>query len=139
MKKELKESDLHTVSELLMKQKADNDNNTENTTSTNNLFTNDEIKEVVKVSVSKLDNKTIRKIKVTKNNLLNILKDEVSNDIIVKVLYTDPLDLDEIIHASDSEQNELIEQKRQLRAKIKEIDDKLNSLPKKQKEIIITK
>lgn len=139
MKKELKESDLHTVSELLMKQKSDNDNNTENTTSTNNLFTNDEIKEVVKVIVSKLDNKTIRKIKVTKNNLLNILKDEVSNDIIVKVLYTDPLDLDEIIHASDSEQNELIEQKRQLRAKIKEIDDKLNSLPKKQKEIIITK
>lgn len=139
MKKELKESDLHTVSELLMKQKADNDNNTENTTSTNNLFTNDEIKEVVKVIVSKLDNKTIRKIKVTKNNLLNILKDEVSNDIIVKVLYTDPLDLDEIIHESDSEQNELIEQKRQLRAKIKEIDDKLNSLPKKQKEIIITK
>ena len=139
MKKELKESDLHTVSELLMKQKADNDNNTENTTSTNNLFTNDEIKEVVKVIVSKLDNKTIRKIKVTKNNLLNILKDEVSNDIIVKVLYTDPLDLDEIIHASDSEQNELIEQKRQLRAKIMEIDDKLNSLPKKQKEIIITK
>ena len=119
--------------------KATNDNKTENTTSDTNSFTNEDVKEVVKVIVSKLDNKTVRKIKVTKNNLLNILKGEVSNDIIVKVLYTDPIALDKIIHASDSEQNELMEKKRQLRAKIKEIDDKLNSLPKKQKEIIITK
>ena len=119
--------------------KAANAKKAEKTTSDTNSLTNEDVKEVVKVIVSKLDNKTVRKIKVTKNNLLNILKGEVSNDIIVKVLYTDPIALDKIIHASDSEQNELMEKKRQLRAKIKEIDDKLNSLPKKQKEIIITK
>ena len=51
MKKELKESDLHTVSELLMKQKADNDNNTENTTSTNNLFTNDAILSLARLPI----------------------------------------------------------------------------------------